>query len=309
MENKKIAIIGSGIAGASAAIYLKRAGIDFSLFEAKATGGQLLFVEQVDNYIGLPLGMKGRELAQTISSTLEALKIDTIAEQIDSVSTNNNKVSLVSDKKTYIYDGLIVATGAACKTLNAKGESELSGKGVSYCAICDGFFYRNKIVAVVGGGNTAVEEALYLSGIAKKVYLIHRKNNLRAMEYLQKELHHKENIELVFDTVVESINGSNFVESLSVKNIKSGATKNIMLNGIFVAIGVAPATNFMKGCIDIDDGGFILTNEEMQSSSDIIWACGDCRKRPLRQLITAAAEGAIAAISGYKKIKGFYISA
>jgi thioredoxin reductase (NADPH) len=132
MENKKIAIIGSGIAGASAAIYLKRAGIDFSLFEAKATGGQLLFVEQVDNYIGLPLGMKGRELAQTISSTLEALKIDTIAEQIDSVSTNNNKVSLVSDKKTYIYDGLIVATGAACKTLNAKGESELSGKGVSY---------------------------------------------------------------------------------------------------------------------------------------------------------------------------------
>jgi len=309
MENKKIAIIGSGIAGASAAVYLKRAGVDFSLFEAKATGGQLLFVEQVDNYIGLPLGMKGRELAQAIDNTLAQLKIDIVSEQIDSIKPLKDKVELVYSNKVYEYSGVIVATGASYKTLNADGESRLSGRGVSYCAICDGFFYRNKTVAVVGGGNTAVEDAIYLSGIAQKVYLIHRRDSLRAMDYIQKELFAKTNIEILYDTVVDSINGENIVESLTIKNVKNNSARNIAVNGIFIAVGVAPSTSLVKDIVKFDESGFILTDEEMQTSSELIWACGDCRKRPLRQLITAAAEGAIAAIAAYKKVKGLYISA
>ena len=308
MENKKVAVIGAGIAGVSAAIYLKRAGLDFDIFESRAVGGQLLFVEQVDNYAGLAQGVMGRELAATLAKNLDELEIKPITEEVEAVTVEKQKVILKYGKQNASYDGMIIATGAAFKTLDIKGETEFSGKGVSYCAICDGFFFRGKDVAVVGGGNSAIEEALYLSNIARKVYLIHRRNNFRAMEYLQNELKHKANIELVLDSVVEEIIGTDFVNQMKVKNIKTSALRTIESNGVFVAVGIVPTTGLFKGAIDLDDAGFILTNEEMTTSCDYIWACGDCRKRPLRQLITAASEGATAAISAYRRLKGGYIS-
>jgi thioredoxin reductase (NADPH) len=308
MTNKRVAVIGAGVAGVSAAIYLKRSGLDFDLFEARAVGGQLLFVEQVDNYAGLPSGVKGRDMAVSLSGSLNELGVKPVHEEVESVSLENGRVSLNAGGKGLHYAGLIVATGASFKTLGAKGEQEFSGRGVSYCAICDGFFFKGKDVAVVGGGNTAVEEALYLSNIARKVYLIHRRDALRAMEYLQKEIHHKANIEIVLDSVIDEIAGRDTLEKIIVKNLKASAHRTIELNAVFVAVGVTPSTGILKDVVNMDEGGFILTDEEMKTSSDIIWACGDCRKRPLRQLVTAASEGAVAAISAYRRLKGGYIS-
>jgi len=308
MENKKVAVVGAGVAGVSAAIYLKRSGLDFDLFEARAVGGQLLFVEQVDNYAGLPSGVKGRDMAVSLSGSLNELGVKPVHEEVEAVSLGNGQVSLNAGGKDLNYDGLIVATGASFKTLGAKGEQEFSGRGVSYCAICDGFFFKGKDVAVVGGGNTAVEEALYLSNIVRKVYLIHRRDAFRAMEYLQKEVRRKSNIEIIFESVIEEIAGKDALEKITVKNIKTSAHREIGLNAVFVAVGVTPSTGILKGAVNMDEGGFILTDEEMKTSSDIIWACGDCRKRPLRQLVTAASEGAVAAISAYRRLKGGYIS-
>jgi len=308
MENKKVAVIGAGVAGVSAAIYLKRSGLDFDIFEARAVGGQLLFVEQVDNYAGIPAGVKGRDMAIALSGSLNELGVKPVHEEVEAVFLGNDLVSIRVGGKGFDYSGLIVATGASFKTLGAKGEHEFSGRGVSYCAICDGFFFKGKDVAVVGGGNTAVEEALYLSNIARKVYLIHRRDTFRAMEYLQKEIHHKANIEIVLDSVIDEISGRDALEKIIIKNLKTSVHRAIELSAVFVAIGVIPSTSILKDVVNMDDGGFILTDEEMKTSSDIIWACGDCRKRPLRQLVTAASEGAVAAISAYRRLKGGYIS-
>jgi len=190
-----------------------------------------------------------------------------------------------------------------------EGEEDFCGKGVSYCAICDGFFFKDKIVAVVGGGNSAVEEALYLANICTKVYLIHRRDNLRAIAYLQKEVFAKNNIEIIFNAVLQRIRGSNFVETLMLEDVRTHASRELQVNGLFVAIGVTPATKIIQGIAAVDESGFIMTDEEMRTSVPFIWACGDCRLRPLRQLITAASEGATAAIGAYKYLKNGYISA
>ena len=308
MENKRVAVVGAGIAGVSAAIYLKRAGLDFDIFEARAIGGQLLFVGQVDNYAGIPFGVKGRDMAAGLAKTLEELEIKTISDEIEAVSLADDQISLKTGGKSFHYDGLILAAGASFKTLDVKGEAEFSGRGVSYCAICDGFFFKAKDVAVVGGGNSAVEEALYLSNIVRKVYLIHRRDTFRALDYLQQEVRRKPNIEIVFDSVVEDIVGDNTLRKIVVKNLKTSSLCTIDLSAVFVAVGVTPSTGILRDLVKMDEGGFILTDEAMKTSSDIIWACGDCRKRPLRQLITAASEGAVAAISAYRRLRGGYIS-
>ncbi|MCP4652501.1 MAG: FAD-dependent oxidoreductase [Candidatus Omnitrophica bacterium] len=303
-ENSKIAIIGAGIAGVSAAVYAKRAGLDFSIFEGTGVGGQLLFVEKVDNYVGLVSGTKGSDLTKSLIDTLSELDISLTNEVVNKVELDKG----VRINSKYEFDGMIVATGASFKKLGIKGEAEFSGKGVSYCAICDGFFFRKKDVAVIGGGNSAIEEALYLSEICNKVYLIHRRNSLRGMQYLQKELLSKSNIEVVFDSVVKEITGSEAVEAIALENVTDNSKKAINLSGVFVAVGINPNTEFLKDLVSLDEYGFITTDNGMKSSCDFLWAAGDCRKRPLRQLITAASEGAIAAINAYKHLKGHYIS-
>lgn len=308
-EKFDLVIVGAGIAGISSAIYAKRAGLSTVIFEKTAIGGQLLFMEQVDNYVGIKLGTKGSELVNELSDTVKKLELDLRYQEIEKISNQDNCLVVTTSQGEYQTQSLIVATGASFKTLGVKGENLLTGKGVSYCAICDGFFFRNKDVAVIGGGNTAVEEALYLSNICRKVYLIHRRDKLRAINYLQDQLLSKENVEVVYNAQVNEICGKDFVQDLVVKESLSGNTKIIKVDGVFVAIGVIANTVLVSKLVDCDESGFILTDGEMQTSVKSIWACGDCRNRPLRQLVTAASEGAIAAISAYRLVKGHYISA
>jgi len=308
-ETVDLAIIGGGIAGVSAAIYAKRAGLNFYLFEPKVIGGQLLLMETVDNYTGISLGTKAKNLASQLAGTLKELEIEVVSEEISEFEISGKQIKLHTSGGLLTAKAAIIATGASFKKLGILREEELTGKGVSYCAICDGFFFKNKTVAVVGGGNTAVEEAIYLANLCSKVYLIHRRKDLRAIEYLQKELFSKKNIEIFFDTVIEELNGTDFLAGINIKNTATGKSSALQLNGLFVAIGVAPNTQIFKGVVSLDGGDFIVTDEEMKTNCNFIWAAGDCRKRPLRQLVTAASEGAISAVSAYKYLKGGYISA
>jgi len=304
----ELAIIGAGIAGVAASVYAKRSGLEFLLFEAKGVGGQLLLMEDIDNYIGLKTGIKGRELAENLIKTLKDLAINITNEEISRVELEEKKVILHTTECVYSTKGIIIATGANFAKLGFKGEKEFTGKGVSYCAVCDGFFFKGKDVVVVGGGNTAVEEALYLAEIANKVTLIHRRNELRAMEYLKRELLAKDNIEVVFDSVIKEVKGGDVLKEVVIENTKNEQSQVLTTAGLFVAIGIKPNTKVFSDVISQEEKGFIITDEEMQSSVGFIWACGDCRKRPLKQLITAASEGAIAALSAYKYLKGHYIS-
>jgi len=304
----ELAIIGAGIAGVAAAVYAKRSGLEFLLFEAKGVGGQVLLMEDIDNYVGLKTGTKGRELAENLIKTLKDLTIDITNEEISKVELEEKKVILHTPECVYSTKGAIIATGANFAKVGFKGEAEFLGKGVSYCAVCDGFFFKGKDVVIVGGGNTAVEEALYLAEIANKVTLIHRRSELRAMEYLKNQLLAKDNIEVVFDSVVKEARGDNFLKEVAIESVKNRKTQILAAAGLFVAVGIKPNTEIFKDIVSREEKGFIVTDEEMQGSVDFIWACGDCRKRPLKQLITAASEGAIAALSAYKYLKGHYIS-
>ncbi|MCK5393566.1 MAG: FAD-dependent oxidoreductase, partial [Candidatus Omnitrophica bacterium] len=255
---------------------------------------------------GLPLGTKGHDLAETLTNTLNDLDINIVNEEVIDFNIENNIVQLKTNNNRYIAKSIIIATGASFKKINVKGEAEFSGKGVSYCAVCDGFFFKGKKVAVVGGGNTAVEEALYLSEIADKVVLIHRRDELRALDYLKNELFEKSNIEVMFNSNISEIKGNDLLEELVVQNSLTGETQSVQLQGLFVAVGIEPNTKIV--IVNKDEGGFIITDEQMRTNIKTVWACGDCRKRPLKQLITAASEGAIAAIGVYKYLKGHYIS-
>ena len=309
MERKiELGIIGGGIAGLSAAVYAKRSGLESVIFESTAIGGQLLLMDSIDNYVGLGLGTKAHELVINLQSTVSGLDLEVINKTVNDVKVNKEGLSLNAEGLSYLTKGLIIASGAKFKRLGVKGEGDFIGKGVSYCAVCDGFFFKGKDVAVIGGGNNAVEEALYLSDIANKVFLIHRRDKLRALNYLQKDLFSRKNIEILFNSQVKEVKGSEAVGSINIENTNTGQNKMLALQGVFIAIGVGPSTDIFKDLISRDEDGFIITDENLKTNLEQVWACGDCRKRPLRQLITAASEGAIAAISAYRHIKGRYIS-
>lgn len=305
----ELAIIGAGIAGVSAAVYAKRCNLNFSLFESGLIGGQLSLMEDIDNYIGLGTGVKGPELARKLDTTLADLEIKITAENIQRVEVKDKNILLHSANSIYSARGAIIATGASFRRLGLKGEAEFSGKGVSYCAVCDGFFFKGKDIAVVGGGNTAVEEALYLSNIARKVILIHRRCELRALDYLREKIQTRHNIEVVFNSVIKQIEGDRVLKTLTLENVQSHKLTQVAIDGLFVAIGAEPNTRIFREITAQDENGFIITDETMQTRSEFIWAAGDCRRRPLRQLITAAAEGAIASISAYRYLRGGYLNA
>jgi len=308
-EVKDLIIVGAGIAGVSAAIYAKRSGLDFLIFEPGAVGGQLNFMQSIDNYAGVGLGLRGSQMAQNLEETLKDLEIEVVREEIKQASIFKGGVSLNSESNSYKVKTVIVASGASFRKLGLAKEDKFIGKGISYCAVCDGFFFKGKDVAVVGGGNTAVEEALYLSDLAAKVTLIHRRDKLRSLDYLQKQLLTKDNIDIVYNSVVIEPKGKELLEGIIIEDTLTKKRRSIALQGLFVAIGISPASGVFKNLVSQDESGFIITDQEMKSSCDSIWACGDCRKRPLKQLITAASEGAIASLSAYKYLKGHYISA
>ena len=291
-------IIGSGPAGLAAAVYAQRARLNTLVIEkAMVSGGQVLTTYEVDNYPGLPgiggydLGLKFREHADGLGAEFAEDDVQKIEDE-----GKGGLKRVVCANETYEARALIVATGAVHRKLEVPGEEELAGAGVSYCATCDGAFFRNKVTAVVGGGDVAVEDAIFLSRMCKKVYLIHRRDELRAAKSLQEGLMSKENVEVIWDTVVDAIHGEGQVESLYLTNVKTGEKQVLEIQGVFIAVGIAPESSVFDGIVEMDHG-YIKAGEDGVTSAPGIFAAGDVRTKPLRQIITAAADGANAVTS------------
>lgn len=288
-------IIGSGPAGLSAAIYGKRAGLNVLVIERNyMSGGQVLNTYEVDNYLGLP-GINGFDMGMQFREHADKLGVEHAEGQVIGLEDGKVKKILTTDK-TYEAYAVILAMGASHAKLGVDGEERLTGRGVSYCATCDGAFYRGKTVAVVGGGDVALEDAVYLARFCEKVYLIHRRDEFRGAKILQKQVEALENIEILFSHTVEQICGEENVELLIIKDVKTGVQRELPVNGIFIAVGIVPATDWVPDFIEKDDKGYVAAAEEGETSVTGIYAAGDIRTKALRQIITAVADGANAAV-------------
>ena len=291
-------IIGSGPAGLGAAIYAQRARLDTLVIEkAMVSGGQVLTTYEVDNYPGLPgiggydLGLKFREHADKLGAQFQE---DQVLKVEDDGPDGTKRVVCVNG--TYEAKALILATGAVHRKLGIPGEEEFGGMGVSYCATCDGAFFRNKVTAVIGGGDVAVEDAIFLARMCSKVYLIHRRDALRAAKSLQESLMALENVEILWDSVADSIQGDGKVECLSISNVKTGEKQELPVQGVFIAVGITPESSAFAGLVEMENG-YIKAGEDGKTSAPGIFAAGDVRTNQLRQIITAAADGANAVTS------------
>ena len=291
-------IIGSGPAGLAAAVYAQRAKLDTLVVEkAMVSGGQVLTTYEVDNYPGLP-GIGGYDLGIKFREHADRLGARFVEDEVLNIQDGGKGAikGVVCQGNTYEARSLILATGAVHRKLGVPGEEELAGAGVSYCATCDGAFFRNKVTAVIGGGDVAVEDAIFLARMCSKVYLIHRRNELRAAKSLQENLLSLDNVEVIWDTVADSINGDGMVKSLSLTNVKNGQKRELDVQGVFIAVGITPESRAFEGLVDMDHG-YIRAREDTVTSAPGIFAAGDVRTKPLRQIITAAADGANAITS------------
>lgn len=293
-----VIIIGSGPAGLSAAIYAKRAELNVLVIEkAGISGGQVINTYEVDNYPGIP-GVGGFELSIKFREHADKLGADFVnGEVTDFVLENDLKVVTVDGENQYKSKSVVIATGGAPRHLGVEGEEKLSGMGVSYCATCDGAFFKNKTVAVVGGGDVAVEDAIFLARICKQVYVIHRRDQFRASKSISTRLLGLENVTILWDSVVEKINGEDRVESIDVKNSKTGDQTSYDVAGVFIAVGYLPNSDKYKDVVATDEGGYIIATENCETNVEGIYAAGDVRTKELRQIITAAADGANAITS------------
>ena len=303
-KKEKVTIVGSGAAGLTAAIYAARANLEPLVIEGIQPGGQLTITTDVENYPGYADVVQGPWMMEQMRLQAKKVGARIINDIVTSVEFKNNKKVLKLDSnKTLETETVIIATGAQAKWLGLESENEFNGRGVSACATCDGFFYRNKEVAVIGGGNTAVEEALYLSNICSKVTLIHRRDELRSEKILQKRLFEKENVKIIWNNVVDEIKGNESgVNSLKLASTISKETEIINVEGVFVAIGHSPSTEAFRGAIDMDDEGYIIAQKPGTSLTNIdgVFAAGDCVDKIYRQAVTAAGMGCMAALDAEK---------
>lgn len=288
-----VIVIGSGPAGLAAAIYAKRAELNLIVIEkAGLSGGQIINTYEVDNYPGTP-GISGFDLGVKFREHADQLKATFITGEVTDFALNGEiKLVTLDDGKQYKAKSVIIATGGAPRHLNVEGEEKLAGMGVSYCATCDGAFFKNRTVAVVGGGDVAVEDAIFLARICKQVYVIHRRDQFRASKSLASKLMAMENVTILWDSVVEKIKGEDKVESIDVKNIKSKETASYEVAGVFMAVGYSPNSELYKKIVATDDNGYIIAGENCETNIPGIYAAGDVRTKELRQIITAAADGA-----------------
>lgn len=300
---KDIVIIGSGPAGISAGIYAVRAGFDTLIIERTGMGGgQVLNTYEVDNYPGLP-GINGFDLGMKMQEHVDGLGLEVKTWDVERVENAGEVKKIYTSEGEIETRALVIATGATHVKLNVKGENELAGRGVSYCATCDGAFFKNRTVAVIGGGDVAVEDAIFLAGICEKVYLVHRRDELRAAKSLQNKLFAKENVEIIWDSVVKSIEGNGKVERLQLENTKKKENGSISVSGVFVAIGMKPETEIFKDLVDMDEGGYIRADENCETNVSGIVVAGDVRTKRLRQIVTAVADGANAIYSLEKYLR------
>ena len=303
IEKVRCLIIGSGPAGYTAAIYAARAELHPVMYQGMQPGGQLTITTEVDNFPGYPEGIQGPELMEDLKKQAERFGTDTRWGEITEVDLSERPFKVKTDEgKVIIAETLIIATGATAKWLGIPTETEFNGYGVSACATCDGYFYRGKTVAVVGGGDTAAEEATYLSKLCTKVYLVHRRDQLRASKAMQKKVFNTPNIEMVWDSNIKEIYGTKegfkkFVTGITVENVKTGETRNIDLDGVFIAIGHKPNSELFSGQLELDELGYIKTIPGTTSTNiPGVFAAGDIQDHVYRQAITAAGTGCMAAI-------------
>ena len=292
-----LVIIGGGPAGLTAGLDASRARLNAIMIEKVVPGGQVITSDWVENYPGFPEGLSGTDLVQKM--TEQAKRFDLVIENNEVVSLDVSeeiKKIKLNDKIITAYT-IIIATGASPEKLGIPGEDIFYGKGISSCATCDGPFFSNRIVAAVGGGNTAVQESLFLTRFAKKVYIIHRRDQLRATGILQERALANDKIEIIWDSVLTSVDGLTNVEKITIKNVKTGNTKELFVDGCFIWVGIHPNTEFLKNYVDLDKSGFVVADSNMETSVPGVFAAGDVRNTPLRQIITATSDGAIAASS------------
>lgn len=290
-------IIGSGPAGLSAAVYGVRAGLNLLVLEKNPmSGGQVLNTYEVDNYLGMP-GISGFDMGTEFRKHADKLGVNFITAQVRSITDHGESKIVHTRKEDYEARAVLVATGAEHAKLGVPGEEELAGMGVSYCATCDGAFFRGKTVAVVGGGDVALEDAIYLARTCEKVYLIHRRDELRGARILQDELKSLPNAEILYSHTVVEIQGEDMVESLLLKNVSTGETSSLAVAGVFIAVGIHPDTELVRELVSCDETGYILAGEDCATDKPGIYVAGDVRRKPLRQIVTAVADGANAAVS------------
>jgi thioredoxin reductase (NADPH) len=298
-----LVIIGGGPAGLTAGLYAQRGKLRSLLIEKLIPGGQILTTDWVDNYPGFPEGVSGFDLVEKMRSQAERFELPIINEEIASLSVNGPDKLIVGTQKTYTAKAVIVASGAVYKKLGVPGEALLGGKGVSYCATCDGPFYRDQEIAVIGGGDTAVQEAIFLTRFAKKVYLIHRRDQYRACRLLQDKALANAVIQPVWNAEVEKIIGTEEVEGVRLKMADGSSDRDLPVKGVFIFVGIKPNTEWLGGLLALDTGGFIKTNERLATSVRGIFAAGDVRHKLLRQISTAVGDGATAAFAAERYLE------
>ena len=292
-----VVIIGGGPAGLTAGMYASRARLNAIVFEKASPGGQVIVTDWVENYPGFPEGITGYDLGELMISQAKNLGLTIESDEIESLSlTPNEKKIHLASGKTVTTRTVIIASGASPRKLDV-GEAKFMGKGVSFCATCDAPFFRDKVLVAVGGGDTAVQESVYLTKFASKVYLVHRRDELRAAKILQERALKNDKIEMVWDSVVTGMDGFFNVENVHIKNLKSNEQTSIKADGCFIWVGTTPNTEYVKGSVETDDGGFIITDAHMETSVPGVYAAGDVRTTPLKQIATAVGDGAIAAMS------------
>ncbi len=293
-----LVIIGAGPAGLTAALYAGRARLKTLVLEKSFAGGRILMSERIENFPGFAGGIPTRELISRMEEQVKELDVPVSLEEAAAIDLQLKTVK--TDNNTYSFGALIIASGARPRKLNIPGEDKFIGRGVSYCATCDAPLFREKNVAIVGGGNAVAEEALYLARFAKSVSIVHRRDDLRASMILQERLKENKKINFILSSVAMEISGANRVESLKLKDVNTLKERDLPCDGVFIYIGYEPETEFLKNKLDLDEAGFIITNEELSTSVEGVFACGDCRKKTLYQVVNACGDGAVAADSAYK---------
>ncbi|SHI73186.1 thioredoxin-disulfide reductase [Desulfofundulus thermosubterraneus] len=298
-----VAIIGGGPAGLTAGIYAARAKLKSLLIERGMTGGLAATTEFIENYPGFSEGIGGPELMNRMEAQARRFGLEILNSNVEALKKENLNFIIKTEDTEFTARTVIVATGAQPQRLNVRGEETFHGRGVSYCATCDGAFFKDKHVAVVGGGDAAVEEAMFLTKFATRVFIIHRRGELRATKIVQERARQNPRIEFIWHSVVEEITGNEIVTGVRIKDVRTGQTSELPVNGVFIYIGYSPNSSIVKELVKLDERGYILTDANMQTSCPGLFAAGDVRQKSLRQVVTAVADGAIAAVSAEKYLE------
>ena len=298
----EVVIIGGGPAGLTAGLYTSRAKLNSLLIEKGVVGGQIVDAEQVENYPGFPEGISGFELGQLIHRQATKYGLKTIIAEVTGVEPQQKQIVVKTTEGNFIAKAVIIASGSERRKLGIPGEEEFTGKGVSYCATCDAAFFKGLPVAVVGGGNAAITEALHLTRFASRVTVIHRRNQLRANGIMREKALSEPKIEFLWDTVAEEIEGENSVTRLKLRQVKTGEKSILDIAGVFISVGLKPSTDYLRGVVSLDNGGYVITNDKMETEIPGIFTAGDIRRNSARQAITAAGDGATAAFYAEKFI-------